>query len=920
MIAWFRRFNFYYCAQTTRRFHLDAVLSVPGEMMTNQEFEQYCAAHDLSCPALAFISRVRASEPARRTGGGAMNVACKFASKKMGFTVQAESQKPEFYFVTDLEFDPDALAFYDQPETLSVRAVNKRGKQRKIPYTPDYLVLSRSEGPILVECKTAEEVNKRIASDKNWWMDKDGSVHYEPLRQWCEECGIKAKVVLSSDIPAKRIQNLQMLADYYDSNAPAPSEEAQKRILGILNDRHWLSIRKLMELDERILADDIHWMVAHQHLYIDFDNQVLADQIRTLLFRDQAAFDAYSALSSTQAPADPFQVRVVNLDVGNRIVWDGKPYSVLQSGETLVFLQDADKRVIQLSLQDADRFIADGVLVAPASDETTADAMRRERVQAASPTDLAIGVSRLKAYQGEASDKPISKRTMERMRQRYRNGERLYGSGYLGLVANVSKRGNRTSRLHPDVAALMKETAENYIFVANPLTNSAALGQLELSCKEKHLTPPGEKTFSLYIRTARKDKLEGAQKGHKAAHQFEPWHLRLTYDTPRHGQRPFEIGHIDHTELDLLFFDEVYGERPIKAWLTVLIDAYSRKILSYHITVEKPSYASAMCVIRKCLEKYGRGCDLYVTDQGAEFNSIGYEALLGRLEAHKKERPAGKARFGCLIERFFGLTVEEFLKLLAGSSQFLKNPRALAPSHDPKKRMVWTLRSFEIAFEDWLETYYHAKTHGTLGVSPNRVFEEGLRRFGFRAHRKFRFDDAMRMLCLPEVKTSDTCLRVDRNHGYVKVHGVQYHGAILQEGTRHRERIFARYDPFDITKLYVYVKGAWQELRSAFAGDLEGYSVKDLHIYTQELRVKHGNAYLRRKENRDLLAGFVRTIKAKEKELEAIKNLVRAAQNQAAPDTAKNSTNGGEQAANNSDKFPIATKEFDLNSHWGITP
>lgn len=883
--------------------------------MTQAEFDKYCEHHAIGESTRAFLERVRNGDPARRTGKGYKNVACRFASKKMGFVIQAESEGPEFSFVMTLEFDSDALEFYDQPETLQVQAVDRNGKRITKPYTPDYLVLSQTEGPILYECKEDEQVETFLKTSKNWWMDKDGNVHYEPLRKWCLDQGIASVVALSSQIPAQRIQNLQMLADYYGSDAPVPTADARDRILTALTSPPWASRRQLLASDDQIQADEVNWMIAYQELWVDFDHQVLADDIRTLIFRNHAAYLAYQSLESTKVTCDPLQIRAVSLEKGSPVLWDGRPYTVIDHGETYTYLQDADKNMRELKSDDIDRFISEGLLSAPLSTDASISVAAYQRLSAASPKDLAAGVERLAGLRRGPDDPPVPKRTLERLRALYRRGEKLYGSGFLGLIPWTNKRGNRNPKLHPTVIEMMKGIVEELILVPDPQTNTACLGELELRCKEKSLTPPSDKTFGDFVRSLRKAHAVRKKKGHKAAHEFEPWHVRLSYNTPRHGQRPFEIGHIDHTELGLHFVDERYGKRTIRVWLTVLIDAYSRKILAWYLTFEKPSYRSAMCVIRNCLRKYGRGCDYYVVDQGAEFNGTNFEVLLARLGAHKKERPASKPRFGNIIERFFGLAEQEFINQLTGNNQFLKNPRSLSPSHDPTKRAIWTLREFMIAWEGWLESYYHEKDHGTLGTSPNLVFAEGLRRYGHRAHRRFPFDEAMRMLCLPEVSTNDNCLRIDAHHGFVKVHGVHYHADILLEGKHHRKRVPARYDPFDITRIYIHLSGQWHELRCAFAGDLEGFSVTDLQVFFEELRAKHSSSYVRHLNNRELLALYLRSVRKTEEVLAKARNDVSAPRD----DTQPQNNPPADSATSSICPVPSnSSVEFDVNAHWGI--
>jgi len=76
----------------------------------------------------------------------------------------------------------------------------------------------------------------------------------------------------------------------------------------------------------------------------------------------------------------------------------------------------------------------------------------------------------------------------------------------------------------------------------------------------------------------------------------------------------------------LHFVDEKFGNRSIRAWLTVLIDGYSRKVPAWHLSFEKPSYRALMMVIRNCLEHHQRGFDYYVVDQGSEFNGTDFES------------------------------------------------------------------------------------------------------------------------------------------------------------------------------------------------------------------------------------------------------------------------------------------------------
>jgi transposase InsO family protein len=341
--------------------------------------------------------------------------------------------------------------------------------------------------------------------------------------------------------------------------------------------------------------------------------------------------------------------------------------------------------------------------------ESTTAAAAAERLRSASPDDIQQALGNLAKLKSDPAQVYVPERTREWLKARYREGELKYGDGFLGLLGREKEKGNRTAKVNSAVIDLTTQVVEELLLVKGATTKAASYGELRLRCIEKALTPPSEKFFRRFVNHINKQRLEEATKGRKAAHQYETWVLRLEYATPRHGQRPFEIGHIDHTELDLQMRDEAYGMRTLKAWLTVLIDAYSRKILAWHLTFDSPSSSSLMCVIRECLRKHGRGCDIYVVDQGSEFNSKYFEALLARLRASKRERPASKPRFGNIIERFFRTATDDFIKQLRGANEILKKPRSVSPSHDPRRSAIWTLRSFMKEWEHWLESFYHER-------------------------------------------------------------------------------------------------------------------------------------------------------------------------------------------------------------------
>ena len=102
----------------------------------------------------------------------------------------------------------------------------------------------------------------------------------------------------------------------------------------------------------------------------------------------------------------------------------------------------------------------------------------------------------------------------------------------------------------------------------------------------------------------------------------------LSYALPRHGDRPFEVAHIDHTLLDVELVDSQTRHHFGRPWATFLTDAFSRRELAVYLTFDEPSYRSCMMTLRECVRRFSRFPQILVVDGGREFEQGGF-ALLG---------------------------------------------------------------------------------------------------------------------------------------------------------------------------------------------------------------------------------------------------------------------------------------------------
>jgi len=73
---------------------------------------------------------------------------------------------------------------------------------------------------------------------------------------------------------------------------------------------------------------------------------------------------------------------------------------------------------------------------------------------------------------------------------------------------------------------------------------------------------PSYKTFSIAVHRRSGPCQTLKRQGRRAAYQQQSFCWQLEQRTTRHGDRPFEVVHIDHTELDL----QLVCPTPVSRW------------------------------------------------------------------------------------------------------------------------------------------------------------------------------------------------------------------------------------------------------------------------------------------------------------------------------------------------------------------
>lgn len=837
-------------------------------MLNANQLTAYYDRQNLSVVARKVIEQVRSLPPSRRVQSGPHNVACRFSSRKMGLVIQAESHKNELPAVIDWENDKQTYEFYDQPPKIKLRYTGRNGKLVSHLATPDFFLLQEGFAG-WVECKTEEWLQARAAEGSTLYVRDDSQGWRCPAgEEYAASVDLGFQVRSSSATHWITIRNLEFLSDYLDERCPVPTPESTGRIWHAMGGRAWIVLKDLLGALPIDDADAVYKMIADGVLYTRLEKDLLTEPERALVFRDKISADAYRLHLASQTETTLPSLRTLTIAAGQSLLWDGRVWRILNVGDQNVFLEDEERVITSIGRKIFELMVKDGLITGIPAGATLERDQAEEIVRRASPDDFEHAMYRYRCLFPEQSDGvPVDScdRARRKWRALYLRGQELYGSGLLGLIPRISQRGNRERRLDGAVIKIMDDVIDEHYAVEDGWSITACSGEVTNRCNEHGLLPPSEVAFRDQIKQRRQHDLVVVREGEKAAYSNSEFYWRVDGATPRHGERPFEIGHIDHTELDLQFRGSRKGEKMGKAWLSVLIDAYTRMILAWVIMFDAPSYRTCMALIRACIERHGRIPKTIVLDKGPEFQSIYFETLLARLECHKKTRPSSKPRFGSIIERFFGMNNEQFVHCLRGNNIALQKPRSMSKSHDPRELSVWTLPEFREAFDGYLNQVYGEMEHSALGISPKAAMAIGLAQSGLRRHTLIPNTRELVVMCLPS--TPKGTAKIDPSRG-VKIGYIFYWCLAFKNPKLARTDVPVRYDPNDKSIALVWLKDHWETCQSEYADIFRNRTEKEIELITQEITAQNKLTGKRRTINASLIAKYLSGTRATEKLLQ----------------------------------------------------
>ena len=463
-------------------------ISIPGVDGGLAGLEKYFKRHGVTKGGREIVLAALTGPPVRRVGGGGGNVIVRYASRKMGRVIQAESRTIELAFVELCEFDSEVRFYLCQPGKIFVRRKDSRGHTKGHWVTPDYLVLDGS-GFALVECKPvsalrrdAAGVNPRFVRDASGWR-------WPAAEEAAVGLGFGFRVFSSEKINPTWHRNTRFLEDFLEIACPEP--ENARALVKELSKAGSMRICEVLALSD-VKPETLWWLIARDAVWADLECELLCESDMSSVHSSKSRMIASRHRhSSVSDAALSHRISTVRVEPGAKLLWNLTNYTVLNRTPEDVVLRPDTKggECVSISMEDLKGFLGRGAISGDQS--KTVDSILRRR------DDLLLHASDKAVEQAnqcyawlmefrETGKVPAgtSPRSIRRYEACYRKGERVYGFGYFGFIQRRGRRPGK-SDLGEKQQQVLEEVVKKFIKDRKAGRLSNAYARLKALCKER---------------------------------------------------------------------------------------------------------------------------------------------------------------------------------------------------------------------------------------------------------------------------------------------------------------------------------------------------------------------------------------------------------------------------------------------------
>ncbi len=288
------------------------------------------------------------------------------------------------------------------------------------------------------------------------------------------------------------------------------------------------------------------------------------------------------------------------------------------------------------------------------------------------------------------------------------------------------------------------------------------------------------------------------------------------------GIGPFDTVYIEHTKLDFILVFPESWEKLGRIWLTIMLDGYSKKVLSFNLTFDPPSYDSYLMVIRELVRKFKRIPNKIITVDNHRNNNVNLGKLVTDFNITWYEKSGYRK---AVIERLFD-SMETTIK----DNLIKSNPHKI---NFNKNIGGCTLETLYNSLDTYLYEIYNNTHQETLGTIPLSLFNQGLELLGHESKTVINEPDFY-LLTLPSTKKGTARIQSDDNG--VTINTIKYWNDLFKNPKYWGKEVPVKYDPSNIGVAFACIDNEWVTLYSNYYELLKDLPERKVQIWSEQLK------------------------------------------------------------------------------------
>lgn len=474
------------------------------------------------------------------------------------------------------------------------------------------------------------------------------------------------------------------------------------------------------------------------------------------------------------------------------------------SSDSIPANERLEQRLVQSGVRPGSRYY-----LGPSEAEKARDGLCRELAHIATLPRS----DRRSALESLATEHDVSRATAYRWLNLVKQGV-----GPDGLRLHRSDKGKIGARRGERVVEIIEQQLRKYHFIPTGRTVADCMELINGALDAEGLEPVGRwLVFRVRSKTTYRERLLARGQVRKARDLFRTSAAHLP-----DNNYPLGIVQIDHSPIQVCFVDSKSRQEIGNAYLTVVVDSYSRMVLGFYISLEAPSALSTGLALARAIlpkEEYLKSLgieaewpcwgfpDIVLMDNAQELNGQMMQTARRRFRFDIRNRPVNYPQFGGIVESIFKSFMNEF-RSIPGTK--FSNPHERG-EYNSEKNAVFTLDAFEWYFTKYIVERYHLQSHSGEGMELRAPLQRW--RAGTLG------GDEFPPIGLPDRPADEknfllSMMPIERRviaKGTIGIHDLKYYSHELAEMSNRLDltaptddrKFEIRYDPRDISQIWV---------------------------------------------------------------------------------------------------------------------